>query len=709
MSVPSVTMDSIRVRARLRLRARLCGALALGLFLFVATSLSAADDPEALYRDGEALRAAKNPGAAEMVFQRLLRVAPDHLRGRLALARVQLDHAPADALATLEAARALDPNGEEVHWLRGRALEALGRLPEAAEAYRQAIRINPRRVEINQRLRHVLRTQQARLTPLDEAAERFHAAPNLGTLALFGRLLVEQAPPQRALDELELARRRVPNLLEIDLWTARVHRRAGSLDGEMEAYGRYLAARPEAAGVRLLLAEHLLEAGWVRLAEETLVPFLRDATPPASLDRGERARLAFVRSRIALAHGDPAKSARTLTEAAALDLDAATMRAAFQNDLASFPEEPELWSAWARWHERSGRPDMAVDAWLRAGLLDARQRPAARQALSALQEANRAHGIPIGSEPSGPAPRSAKGAAPTPSAAGDSAATADSARLALARLALADGQAQEALRLAEAIPALPEARRERRLVQGLAYRALGQVAQSVEALTAYTLVETDGLNLARARGWVLWELGDAAAAVAAWREQPGALQGRPDLLERVATHLHSSGETKAELEVRVQLAALPGAPRANRVRLGELYFSLGRTGDALAQWDAALANNLWDYDLLMRVSRQRFAQGDVDAGASRLFQANNLRPIPTEMALLLAEGRRAQGRLGDALSVYWQVYLQHPQEPQVRRALPELAALTSAAAEVRRAAARIAQESARPELAERLLKNLPLQ
>lgn len=215
------------------------------------------------------------------------------------------------------------------------------------------------------------------------------------------------------------------------------------------------------------------------------------------------------------------------------------------------------------------------------------------------------------------------------------------------------------------------------------------------------------MGLARARGWVLWELGDGAAAVAAWREQPGALQGRPDLLERVATYLHSTGDSKGELAAREELAALAGAPRANRVRLGDLYFSLGRTRDALAQWDAALAQNLWDYDLLMRVSRERFALGDVDGGAARLLQANNLRPIPIEMALLLAEGRRAQGRLGDALSIYWQVYQQHPQEPQVRSALPELAALTPAEADVRRAAARIARETGRAELEERLLQNLP--
>lgn len=435
MSVLKVVMDSFRARAQARgpshraqarvplRRARLLRgsrrgcALALGLILLAGAAAGADEDPEALYRDGEALRAAHNPGAAEMVFQRLVREAPRHLRGRLALARLQLDHAPAEALATLDAARALDPSAEDVYWLQGRALEALGRLPEAAESYRQAIRINPRRVEINQRLRQVLRALEARHSRVDEASQRFYATPNLGTLSLFGRLLLDEAAPQQAAAELEKARQRVPGLPEINLWIARAQKAAGSLNGEIEAYQRLLAADPTAAGVRLLLVEHLEAAGRLREAEEVLAPVRGDARLVASLDGADRAKLAYVRSRIALAHGDPAGSARALGEAAGLGLDPALVRAAFQNDLASFPEEPELWSAWARWHERSGQPGLAVEAWLQAGLLDARQRPAARQALTALQAAGQARGLSAGGAPGSSAPGSSATGGPAPTGA----------------------------------------------------------------------------------------------------------------------------------------------------------------------------------------------------------------------------------------------------------------------------------------------------
>jgi len=678
-------MDSFRASARRRrprgrkrpglfASAGLCTALALGVLLSAGAASGAANDPEALYRYGESLLAAKNPAAAELAFQRLVRMTPDHLRGRLALAGVQLKRAPADALETLDATLALFPNAEEVHWLRGRALEALGRLPEAADAYRQAIRLNPRRVEINQRLRQVLRTLGVR-TRVEEASQRFYATPNLGTLSLFGRLLLDEATPEQALAELEAARQRVPALPEINLWIARAQKLAGSLDGETDAYQRYLAADPKASGVRLLLAAHLEDAGRLRQADEALAPFDRDARLLAGLDGAERAQVAYFRSRSAVARKDAAGAARALGEAARLGMDPAALRAAFQAGLALWPDEPELWSAYAQWLGRTREPEQAADAWLRAGLLDAKHRPAARQALAALQDPARAPG---------PA--------------------AEAARVALARLAVADGQPQEALRLADAVPVSPAARRQRRLVQGLAYRGLGDLTRSVDAFTAYALFETDAAGLARARGRILWELGERANALAAWQERPEALSDSPDLLALAAAYLQSTGDTRAEQAARIQLAAFPGVAPANRVRLGDLYFAQGQTGEALALWDAALAQNPLDYELLIRVTRQRYAQGDMEAGTRRLLQANNLRPVPVELALRLADWRRAQGRLDEALSLYWQVHQELPGELGVRGPLPDLAASVAAEPEVRRAAARMALDTGRPELAAKLLE-----
>ncbi len=717
MSVPSASPVSSRAGAWRRslrrgrfsapglLRVLLCGAAlwlaAPSLTALVSTALVpaarglagaafAADDPEALYRDGEALVARKNAGAAEMVFQRLVRIAPQHLRGRLALARVQLGHAPADALATLDAARILDPNSEEVHWLRGRALEALGRLPDAAESYRQVIRINPRRVEVNVRLRVVLRTLRAKETRVEEASQRFYANPNLATLSLFGRLLLDEASAQQALAELEDARQRVPKLPQINLWIARVQQRSGALDGEIEAYQRYLAADAQAAGVRLLLAEHLQEAGRTRNAAAALAAFDADPRLLNSLDNGERARLAFARSRIARAGNDLPGAARNLAEAVRFGLDPALLRDTFQSDLTLQPDEPEMWTAYAQWLERVGEPGPAAEAWLQAGLLDAKRRPAVRQALAALQAGQ------------------ASGGAAAASAGGAGGNAADAARMALARLALADGQPDEALRLAAAVPAAPAAQRQRRMIQGLAYRAQGNLTQSVDALLAYALFETDPAGLARSRGLLMWELGDRAEAVKAWQEHPEALAGRPELLARSALFSQAKGDAQAEQAFREQLAVLPGVNPANRVRLGDLYLAQGRGKDALAQWDGVLIQNPRDFDLLIRVARQRYAAGDMELGSARLLEANHLRPVPIELALILADWWRSQGRLGESLSLYWQVYRVRPKEPKLRGPLPELAANVAGEPEVRRVAARMAIETGRLELAAQLLQALLL-
>jgi Flp pilus assembly protein TadD len=154
---------------------------------------------------------------------------------------------------------------------------------------------------------------------------------------------------------------------------------------------------------------------------------------------------------------------------------------------------------------------------------------------------------------------------------------------------------------------------------------------------------------------------------------------------------------------------LPGVNSANRVRLGELYLAQGRAADALAQWDTALAQNPRDFDLLIRVARQRYALGDAAGGSARLLQANLLRAVPVDLALVLADTWRGQGRLGEALSLYWQVYQVRPQEPQLRAALPEVAASVGVDPQVRRAAAEMAAETERPELAMSLLQSLLLE
>jgi tetratricopeptide (TPR) repeat protein len=655
--------------------ARLACTLALLLLIGAAAqrSATAAEDPEALYRQGQALLEQRDRAAAEQVFQQLVREAPQHLRGRLALGRLQLDHSPSEALATADAARVLDPNSEEVYWLRGRALEALGKLPDAAESYRQVIRINPRRTEANQRLRNVLRLLRSQQTRVQEAAERFYATPNLATLSLFGRFLLDEATPQQAVAELEDARVRVPTLPEVNLWIARAQQKAGSLDGEIEAYQRFLVTDPNAAGVRLLLAEHLQEAGRFRLANAALLPFDSNMQLTQDLDSAEQARLAYLRSRIALGRVDLITSARFLADAARQGLDPVLTKTTYLSDLTLEPDEAALWQGYAEWLGQTQAWAAAVDAWEQAGLLDASRRSASRKALTGL---------------------AAPGRAP------------EAAQLALARLDVADGQTQDALKLTDAVPSTAPLQRRRWLVRGLAYRAAGDLSHSVDAFVAYVTSSPDAKEISRARGILFWETGDRAAAIAAWHDHPEALDNDPALLARIALYLQTAGDAAQEQQFRERLATIPGVTPANRVRLGELYLAVGRTKDALAQWDAALAQNPRDVDLLLRVARQRYAQGDMVGGTARLLQANALRPVPIDLALTLADYWRTQGRLGEALALYWQVYQVRPQEPHVRSALPEVAANVGVDPQVRRVAAAVAIETGRRDLGASLLRTL---
>lgn len=87
-------------------------------------------------------------GAFEMsqnAFEAALELDPKHQKSLLNLARVFLSTERADeALDVIDKAREIDGSVPDVHRLKGRALHALSQLTEAADAYRDAIRIDNR-------------------------------------------------------------------------------------------------------------------------------------------------------------------------------------------------------------------------------------------------------------------------------------------------------------------------------------------------------------------------------------------------------------------------------------------------------------------------------------------------------------------------------------------------------------------------------------
>jgi len=82
---------------------------------------------------------------AESAFLSALEKDASHVKSHLNLARVYLDTDRAEeALAQVDEAMALDPSFGATYRLNGRALHELGRLAEAEDAYREAIRIDNR-------------------------------------------------------------------------------------------------------------------------------------------------------------------------------------------------------------------------------------------------------------------------------------------------------------------------------------------------------------------------------------------------------------------------------------------------------------------------------------------------------------------------------------------------------------------------------------
>jgi tetratricopeptide (TPR) repeat protein len=669
-------------------------ALALCLTAALAQPPLSAQDPEALYRAAVDLLDGAQEQAAEAVFLKTLEQAPQHFRARMALARLYLKKSPARALEQLDEARIVAPAADGVHYLRGQALEALGRPLEAAEAYREAIRLNARHYDANTRLRAVLRALRAKQTRTEQASERFWAEPSLRTLALFGRILLEEAPPSQALLELEQIREQRPELPEAELWIARVQHRMGSAAGEIEAYRRYLARRGAAPGVRLILAERLLEAGRLAETRAVLEP-LGPSAAQADLDTSDRARLAYLQGRaagvlsapapaVAAAAGSlaaprvpvapglplptmrPAQATALLAEAARLGYDPARVAAALEEEVAQNPEQAAVWWAYADGMQAAGRTEAAVAGRLQAARLDPVRREAARQALTALRAAtDNPEAVWVG----------------------------------MAELALADDRPTDALAWLRRIPPGHPAFARSTLLLGLLYRRVGDAPMAADMLRRYQALFPGPDGALYARGMVLWESGQRPQAAALWQHSPQALAKHPDVLVPLVALLQARGDAAGEREFRAQLARAQPRNAANSVRLGDLFLAAGRHAEALGAWQRALAEQPNDFEVLVRVGRLQLSTDNSAAGRDALLRAWRLSRLPDDLAAPLARLLAAQRREEEALALYWQVYQAHPDDPAARAALPRLALNVPADAAVRMTAARIAEQTGRTALA----------
>lgn len=133
---------------------------------------------------------------------------------------------PQEALPVLERAAALQPRSAQVHFLRGRALEALGWHTEAAQAYEQAIGLAPAYAEAHAQLGVVRMVQERR----PEAAASFRRAAGLAPRTRLGRLSGAYALlAENRAAEAQAALRR---LTEIEPGNAPAHAELGKLLSE---------------------------------------------------------------------------------------------------------------------------------------------------------------------------------------------------------------------------------------------------------------------------------------------------------------------------------------------------------------------------------------------------------------------------------------------------------------------------------------------
>ena len=177
-----------------------------------------------LYRNGVNHLRNDRPEQAREAWQALLRRSPYHFNAHLALGKLLIDRDPAAAGRHLDIARDLRPASDAVHYHLGRYLESQERLLDAAEEFRQAIRLNARHYSANTRLREIIRTLRRRQSMVERAAETFWSNPSLASLTLFGKIVMLESEPRQALMEFELVRQRASGLPEVNLWIARAQR-----------------------------------------------------------------------------------------------------------------------------------------------------------------------------------------------------------------------------------------------------------------------------------------------------------------------------------------------------------------------------------------------------------------------------------------------------------------------------------------------------
>ncbi|MDH5751466.1 MAG: tetratricopeptide repeat protein [Deltaproteobacteria bacterium] len=613
-----------------------------------------------------------NPPEAARLYRQAIDKFPNHFNSRYELAGLLMQSSPTEALLHLETARRLSPSSHSVHYLLGQVQERLGRLLEAAESYRQAIRLNPRHYDANTRLRGILRRLRGSKTRVEKAAEELYQAPSMAALTLFGKVVMAETSPRQALLEFEEARRRVPHMPEVMLWIARAYRGLGENEAEIEAYKVYLQENSGALGVQLLLLERLQEGGYFREAAEQADAFRPGPEELTRFSPLTRSRLYYLKSRVASVRQQPDEAADFLLKSLLDGMDRESLGKAFSEDLALYPENGFLWHSHAQWMLKLKKYREALDSLLNAGLYQ----PALRKQSGELIRAVRQE-PPDGKEDLTPL-----------------------ANLALGELALADGQSALALENLEQVPPGHALDARASLLRGKILRSQGNLEGALDAFLRYVMFQENKPEMLYARGNVMFMLGRTDEALKIWEESPGGLEAHPETLAFLARHYREAGNAPRETGIREILARVRPEDHHNRVLLGALLREQGKTAEALKQWEKALTYRPRDPVLLENLGRTCLELGGQPGaktaatyqsrGIDYLARVSRIRKLDDDLNGLLAEALYRRGSLEDALRIFIDLYRKNPDDPRTVKVLPELVLSVPADQDIRRIAVSLA-------------------
>lgn len=262
------------------------------------------------------------------------------------------------ALGQLRAALEADPQLAAAHRESGAILLERREFAAAAEAFRQAWRLNPRDREARYNYAMALANAGRKEEGLKELDALRAALPRYA-LAHFGagHVRAELGQAEAAERDFRQALRLDPGLFRAQFELGRLLERKGDEAGALAAYRAALERHPGLTAARYRLAALLRKAGDPAAADAELQTVRRML---AARQRGEQAGAAYLKGLDLLEKGDAAGGVAELSRALALRPDFEEIAAA-------------LAAAYARWAveaEQQGHVDAAVERFRQALALD---------------------------------------------------------------------------------------------------------------------------------------------------------------------------------------------------------------------------------------------------------------------------------------------------------------------------------------------------